>query len=85
MSYYNYFINKSSNSNNSQVRATLQHSGSNLDIEKVYGFYPENYCDPKMYRPLGLTSPMSDDKRYSVSMLSKSILIVVYINCAAII
>jgi hypothetical protein len=51
------------------VRTTLRTSQATFNLESVYGFYPENYCTPDRYIPLGLSRPMPDDKSYHLRRL----------------
>lgn len=47
----------------SLVRYTLQTCKATFPLTSVYSYYPENYITYEKYSSIGLTSPMTDDKR----------------------
>ncbi|GAW79353.1 conserved Plasmodium protein, unknown function [Plasmodium gonderi] len=51
------------------VKFSMKNSKCDARIEKVYAYYPPYYREPRQYRPLGLTKPMSYDKSYHLKQI----------------
>eukprot|EP00918_Siedleckia_nematoides_P071147 GHVU01155403.1.p1 GENE.GHVU01155403.1~~GHVU01155403.1.p1 ORF type:complete len:438 (+),score=30.45 GHVU01155403.1:198-1511(+) len=51
------------------VRAVLKASKADFSVEKVYGFFPDNYQEEQHYQTLGLSAPMTPHKSYHLQRI----------------